>query len=311
MLRLAPDRRTVGLGLALATALISGISIFVNAYALPQFESPSVFTALKNLIVAVALAPLLLRPAARAELRTLNRRQATGLGMLGLIGGSVSFVLFFEGLSRVSSGNAAFIHKTLFVWVAVLAVIFLRERLGIGQLAAVGLLLVSQMLLGGPGALGFGLGEAMVAAATLLWSVEVILAKRLLSTLSSTIGAAGRMVIGAGLLLVYLGATGQISALAQLTAVQWVWVIATGILLFGYVTTWYAALQRAPATAVTCVLTLGAPITALLNTFAGRAAPQPAQLVGYAVLIAAACLIVALGPEGATPGRASPLVRAT
>jgi drug/metabolite transporter (DMT)-like permease len=47
--------------------------------------------------------------------------------------------------------------------------------------------------------------------------------------------------------------------------VQWWWVLVPGLLLFGYVVTWYHALRHAPATVVTCVLTLGAPITALLN----------------------------------------------
>jgi len=70
-------------------------------------------------------------------------------------------------------------------------------------------------------------------------------------------------------------------------------VLGTGAILLAYVTTWYAALRLAPATAVTCVLTVGAPITAALNAIAGRPAPTSEQLVGYAVLLGAVLIFAA------------------
>jgi hypothetical protein len=102
------------------------------------------------------------------------------------------------------------------------------------------------------------------------------------------------MAFGAVLLLAYLAVRGDLDALAQLGATQWAWVLATGVILFGYVTTWYAALKRAPATAVTCALTLGAPITAALDALAGRGLPDAESLAGYAVLLAAAVAFAAL-----------------
>lgn len=281
------SKAVVGVALALATATISGFAIFVNSYAVDEFDSPTVFTTLKNAFVGAVLLAALMRPAPLAELRSLNRRRVLGLLALGVIGGSIPFVLFFEGLSRVDSGNAAFLHKTLFIWVALLAVIFLRERLGRAQLAALALLLLAQYLLGEPGSLR-GVGVAMVFAAALLWSFEVILAKRLLGTTSAGVAASGRMTLGALLLIGWLAVTGRLEQVAHLSGEQWLWVAGTGVILLGYVTTWYAALKRAPATAVTCVLTIGAPITAALNVAVGRPAPTGEQLVGYAVLLAAA-----------------------
>ncbi|MCL4541066.1 MAG: hypothetical protein M1396_01800, partial [Chloroflexi bacterium] len=75
---------------------------------------------------------------------------------------------------------------------------------------------------------------------------------------------------------------------------QWAWVIGPSTLLFGYVATWYAALKRAPATAVTCVLTVGAPITATLFTLARGGLPHPDAVYGYAILIVAVFLFSAL-----------------
>jgi len=285
-LELGSSRSARGVALALVTATISGFAIFINSYAVKEFDSPAVFTTLKNTLVGAALLALLLRPEHRTEARRLTPKRALGLVSLGVIGGSIPFVLFFEGLTRVDSGNAAFLHKTLFVWVAILAVILLRERLGRAQLAALGLLFLAQWLLGDPGTL-LGTGVAMVFGATLLWACEVTLARRLLSSTSAGLAASGRMTIGAALLLVYLAITGKIGAAAELTVVQWAWVMGTSAVLLGYVTTWYAALRLAPATAVTCVLAVGAPITATLNAIAGRPAPTSEQLVGYAVLLGA------------------------
>jgi len=282
-----------GIRLALLAATVSGVSIFVNAQAVSAFPNATLFTTLKNVIVGAALVAVVL-VWRRADVRGLATRQWAGLAALGVIGGSIPFVLFFEGLARsVNAGDASFIHKTLFVWVALGALAFLpRERLGSGQLAALGVLLVAQLLLGAPKSVTAGAGELMILAATLLWSAEIVIARRLLSSTSSVIASAGRMGGGALVLLAYTGATGQLTL--ALSPLQWSWLAITAILLLAFVSSWYAALERAPATAVTCVLTLGAPITAALALLAGRPAPSPLQLAGYALLCLAALAFIAL-----------------
>ena len=69
------------------------------------------------------------------------------------------FILFFTGLAQASAPSAAFIHKTLFVWVALLAVPFLGERLGWLQLAALGVLLAGQALVAHAGRRDLGHGR--------------------------------------------------------------------------------------------------------------------------------------------------------
>ena len=57
------DQR-VGLGIALVTALVSGVSVFVNASAVRAFEDPVLFTTLKNAVAAgilIALAVVTVR----------------------------------------------------------------------------------------------------------------------------------------------------------------------------------------------------------------------------------------------------------
>jgi drug/metabolite transporter (DMT)-like permease len=213
----------------------------------------------------------------------------------------VAFILFFTGLAEATAPAAAVIHKTMFLWVAVLAVVFLHERLGTIQIAALAVLLFSQLLIQDPTGVGWGVGETMIAAATALWAVEVIIAKRVLADTPPAIAAAARMGIGLGVLVAFLAMTGGLGALGRLTPEQVAWVLLTGVLLSAYVATWYAALRRAPASAVTAVLTLSVPVTAGLQAFANGQAPASGAVIGYGLALAAVLAIAWLAVVAGRP----------
>jgi drug/metabolite transporter (DMT)-like permease len=180
------------------------------------------------------------------------------------------------------------IHKTLFIWVALLAAVVLRERLGAWQIGAIGVLLAATLLVQPPSGVSWGGGETLIAAATGFWAVETILVRRLLGSVPPLVAGAGRMGFGLIVLFGYLGLTGRLGAIVQLGWAEWGWVLGTGLLLAGYVATWYAALQRAPAATVAAVLTLGAPITAGLQVLSTGIVPAPAPLTGYLLMLLAA-----------------------
>ena len=266
------SRRATGVALALSTAVISGFAVFLNGYAVKHFGDASAYTTAKNGVAAVFLLALAL-PTLRSRVvvgkpapRPRSARDWLVLTAIGIVGGSVPFVLFFEGLARASSTEAAFIHKTLVVWVALLAVPLLGERLSWLHGAAIGLLLLGQALIvGEAGTLAVGQGEVMIFAATLLWAVEVVLVKHVLGSLASPTQAAARLGLGTVLLVGYVLLSGRGGEIASYGASQWAWALLTGVVLAGYVATWYAALARAQAVDVTAVLVLAAIVTALLN----------------------------------------------
>jgi drug/metabolite transporter (DMT)-like permease len=218
------------------------------------------------------------------------------------LGGALAFALFFEGLARASSSQAAFIHKTLIIWVGILAVGLLHEKVRPMHLAAIGLLVAGQfVLVGGISDVTIGVGELMIFGATLLWSVEIILSKRLLADLSSLTVGLARMAGGAALLIVFGTLNGSLAAVGTVSLGQIAWVLVTGVVLSGYVASWYAALARAPALDVTAILVAGAVITAILRSVVdGAALPPPLGLGlvlgGTAVAIAAALRAVRDGP---------------
>jgi drug/metabolite transporter (DMT)-like permease len=291
--RRVPDSLRWGVGLAFATALISGVSIYLNGFAVKQLPDAAVFTTLKNAVAALVLVGLAAMTVRPAEIRAMDRRSWGKLAVIGIVGGSVPFLLFFGGLAQASAPSAAFIHKTLFVWVAILAVPFLGERLGLAQIAALAVLLGGQFLVIPPNGVAWGTGETMIAAATLLWAVEAILAKHLLATVPSGVVGAGRLGIGLVVLVGYLVVTGRAGAVAALSDVQWAFVLGTGLLLSGYVATWFAALRRAPASLVTAILVVGAPITAILQAVQKGAIPATPVLAGQMLIAVAAVALAA------------------
>src|SRR5665647_1794810 len=220
--------RRTGLLLALGTACISGVAVFLNAYGVKSFGDASTYTTAKNVVAALVLVLLAGAMSARRPGTVLTRpsrpRQWAGLAVVGVFGGAVAFLLFFEGLARATSVDAAFLHKTLLVWVALRAVALLGERLGAMHVAAIALLVVGEIGLAGGMTTLFGQGQLMVFGATLLWAGEVVVAKRLLTDLSSWTVGLTRMGVGSVVLVAWTLMRGKGGALTALTGSQWMWV---------------------------------------------------------------------------------------
>ncbi len=294
-----------GIVLALGTAAISGLSIFVNSYGVKLVPDAAVYTTAKNGVAALILVALALGLGAAREARMLDRPQRAGLLAIAIVGGSVPFVLFFGGLAVATAPTAAFIQKTLFIWVAFMAVPLLGERLGLIQVVALAVLLIGQALVSPPTGLGWGVGETMIAAATVLWSVEIVIAKRLLGGVSPALLGAARMGLGLIALVGYLAATGRLGGLLAIRGEALGWVLFTGVLLAGYVATWFRALRDAPATTVTSILVGAAVVTGILSAISSGSAPDLRVVTGYLLILGAVALAVVVAVRFARSHAAS------
>ncbi|OGY52678.1 MAG: hypothetical protein A3J65_00220 [Candidatus Buchananbacteria bacterium RIFCSPHIGHO2_02_FULL_45_11b] len=278
--------------LVLATAVISGFANFFNKFGMKASGfDPFQYTTLKNVLAALVLSLLVLTPWVFSRLKKLNKKDWLSLAIIGLIGWSVPFLLFFKGLSLTSAVSASFIHKTLFVWVAILAWPVLKEKVSKWQFIALGVLLSGNMIFEGFAGLSWSLAETLIFSATIMWAVETIIAKKVLANINSSVLAWGRMFFGALILIGFLSVTKDLPNLAAFNSVSIGWLALVSILLTGYVLTWYAALKKLPATVVACVLVLASPITAMLNaafvTHKGLSADKILGLVfiGLAVIL--------------------------
>jgi drug/metabolite transporter (DMT)-like permease len=319
--RSVPDARTAGRGLpglavAGVTALISGVSVFVNSYGVRAVATPAIYTTAKNLVATVVLGAGSLAAVAwrrrggdagarwvdgsrrAAGVRPIagwagiGRVRLVALAYVGVAGGGVAFILFFDGLARTTATPAAFLRDTLVIWVAALAAPFLGERITGWNMAAIALLVGGEVAIAhGVGGLAAGSGQLLILGATVLWAVEVVVARWLLSDVAPATLSLVRMGIGSIVLVGYVVATGAGAALASLDRDQIGWILLTGVLLAAYVATWFTALSRARAIDVTSVLVASALVTALLQAMAGTASLVP-ELLGL-ILIAAGTVMVA------------------
>ena len=299
-----PETPSWGIVLAVVAACISGLAIWLNAFAVKQVPDAAVYTTLKNGVAAALLLVVAAAAVRPAQVREVRRTSWLALTVVGVVGGGIAFLLFFTGLSMASAPSAAFIQKTMFVWVAMLAVPFLGERLGWIQIVALLVLAVGQFLVLPPQGVVWGTGETLILIATLCWAAEVVVVRRYLRTTATPIVAAGRLGIGLVALAGFVLVSGQAGGILALGPSAWGWVLLTGVVLAGYVAAWFGALRRAPATVVTSVLVGGAVITGALQALSKGGAPSPQVVAGY-LLIAAAIAAVAFA--GIRAGR---LVRA-
>jgi drug/metabolite transporter (DMT)-like permease len=308
-----------GVLVAAVTAIISGVSVFANSYGVHSVSSPAVYTTAKNLVATLVLAGAAFG-AARVRARRRGSMAANfvtgvseghvalgvggwlGLAYVGVVGGGLAFVLFFEGLARSEAASAAFWRDTLVLWVALLAIAFLRERVRWWNVTAMALLIVGEVTLtGGVGHLGANTGELLIVGSSVLWAIEVVVARTLLRTMAPATLALVRMGVGALTLTCYLATTGALAQLGALDASQVRWVLWTGLLLGGYVATWMTALGRARALDVTSILVASALITWSLQWAAGTVSPAPAWL-GIALIALGAGLVIVAGMSGGARG---------
>jgi drug/metabolite transporter (DMT)-like permease len=297
-----------GVYFALATAIISGFSIYINKFAVMEMRDPFIFITVKNLAVAALLFVCLILPKALPELKSLSGKQWLTLGIIGCVGGSVPFLLFFHGLSLTTAVGAALIHKTLFIWIAILAVFFLGERLGRFHIAALAILIGGNILLLGWSKSWFvGGGELMIFTATIFWAVEAIVAKRVMRQVSSNVAAFGRMFFGAIVMLIYLTFIGQLSTIATVSGQQIGWIALTSLLLFGYVSCYYTGLKHAPASIVASILVLGSVITSLLYAVFDAKRYSSEQIVGMLLIIAATLVLWYIAPRVRVQREISPV----
>ena len=187
--------------------------------------------------------------------------------LIGLIGGSVPFYLYFTGLVSVPAINASIIHKSLIFWVAMIAIPVLKERLNLFHIIGIAFLFGGNFLIGGFKGFNMISGEFLILTATIFWAIENIVAKLTLKKVEPTIVAFARMGIGSLILLSIVILQSKLTGIFLLDFSQWMIIGLTSFLLFSYVMTWYHALKYAPVITVASVLVGATLITNLMTVF--------------------------------------------
>lgn len=287
-----------GLLLALMTALISGFSVFVNGAAV-KLGDPFQYTTLKNLgaLIFLFVAAFLLKDF--KYFRGLSKKQWMQLVLIGLVGGSIPFLLFFWGLKLGGPAISSFIFRSLFIFAGVFGYLLLKEKPEPKDIAAGLVMLVGNaFLISGP--IVFGFGQLLVLGATLLWSLEYTISRKVLASVHPRVVMISRMLFGCAVLIVFLAANDSISSLFAINIEIFAWLVLTSLFLFGFLFTWYNALKYVPVLRATAILALGGVITSVLNMLVGKPITLSVAfglfliLVGVLVMIGIASILRAI-----------------
>lgn len=280
-----------GIQLAILTAGISGVSIFANGIFVSRTD-PLVFAFVRNIVVLAILSMWIGISSHVSHVRALTAKQWWMLVLIGIVGGGIPFALFFTGLAEIGAVNGNIIQKTLFIWVAVMAVPLLGEKIHRMHSIGYALLLVGMFYFGGGIAVVPKTGTWLVLGATVLWAVEQIIAKRTLSHVPPVIVAWGRMLFGVPMLFAAIAILGKIGLLSQQHTYSVAPLTVSAVLLTLYMTTWYSALKRAPAVLVSSVLVAAPVVTALLTRFVLQKPFKEGQMVSLTMLVVGVLFIL-------------------
>jgi uncharacterized membrane protein len=142
-----------------------------------------------------------------------------------------------------------------------------------------------------------GGGQWAILTATLLWAIEAVVAKKVMTGISSSVAAFGRMFFGAAIMLGYLAMTGRLGFMASLTGLDLGWIVFTSVFLLGYVSYYYAGLKHAPASIAASILVVGSVITNLLYAVFDARRYSLESVVGMGLIVAAAVALWYVAPR--------------
>ena len=286
---MTPQSRTALPLVAVGVTLVFWASAFVAIRHLGDHIGPGALSLGRLLVGAIALGVVL---AARRAWRRPTRSDWVGLVVIGLLWFGVYNVALNAGERRVDAGTAAMLIQVSPVLIAVLAVMFLRERssaaLWFGLLVAFsGVAVIS--LATSPGGDRDVIGVLLCLLSAAAYSVSVILQKPLMSRLSALQVTWVACTVGAVACLPF--APGLVDDLATASAADVGWVVYLGVFPTAVAFTTYAyALTHMSASSLGVTTYLVPPITVVMAWLLLDETPPALAYVGGALCLVGVAL---------------------
>jgi drug/metabolite transporter (DMT)-like permease len=295
------SREIIGTVFALFAAVISGISIPLNKIFVVDID-PTIFTAVRAIIIGFVF--LLLSFGTHSLHRNELKKHWKYLALIAVIGGAFAFLMFFTGLSLTTAGRAAFLQKTLPLYIAVFAFIFLKERIPRKQVYALGLMLAGTFFIfasqieptewwSNP-----QMGDMLIIGAAIMWAVENVAARKVMTEGGNHLVVSfARMFFGGVILFGVAAFVNRLDMLFYLTVEQWNNIFVSVIFLFAYVYFWYRSIRYINVSKASALLLL-APVVSLLIGIMFFGEPLPViQLLGSVLILIGAYFVSSIKSE--------------
>ena len=298
-------KESAGTVLAIFTAIISGFAIIANKIFIVNLD-PTIFTSIRALIIGIIFF-VIGSFQYKFDYKKFKKVNWGYLILIGLIGGGLAFLLFFSGLKFTTSGRAAFIQKTLPLYVTILAVLFLKEKVTKKQSLALLIMIIGLWILMysqiTPSILweNPSYGDMLILLATILWAIENVIAKRvMIEGESNFIVTFSRMFIGGIFLLLSIPLLGKIDLLFTLSISQVTNITISTIILLGYVLFWYWSLKFINVSKAATILLLAPVVTLILGIAMLNEPVSIIQLLGSVIILVGAYFVTKIKSEFAT-----------
>lgn len=279
---------TVIYALAALSALFWGANFNLAGPVLADM-APMTAAAGRFVLAALIMAALVAWRGEFSAMLGVARRHGGRLALVGIVGIAGFNLLFFDAMRTTSAVNGALIMATNPLLTALLAALTLGEQLPGRQIAAIPVALagVSMVILGGRAGEGmeFGFGDLEMLGANLAWATYNVLARKLTPPgpqLANTtvMMAAGALVLAAAAVL-----SGSAFSMPGPKAGAALLLMAVTGSVLAYLF-WSMAITRMGAGRTALFLNL-VPVFAATIATLGGSPPNPAQMGGGAVVIAA------------------------
>jgi len=292
----------LGTLLAVMTAIVSGVAIIVNKFFIVKMD-PVLFTTIRAFFIGIGFFVISLFQN-KFRMKNLKKFSWKILLIIGFVGGGIAFLLFFTGLKLTTGGRAAFLHKTLPMYITLFAYLFLREKITRKQLfAMLTMLLGTYFILSAkiePTKMWSNptLGDLLVISATILWAVENTLAKyAMLNKESNFVVSFARMFFGSLLLFSILVVMDKIDLLFTIPPEHIGYIaVSTGI-LFCYVLFYYSSLKYINVSKASTILLIAPMISLFLGYAWLDEIILPMQFLGSILILIGTYFIVKVKSE--------------
>ncbi len=281
------NNETKGTLLILLTALESGVAIVFNKFFVQRIN-PTLFTALRAFFIGLIFYVI-----------TFFTKQKTKTPFkkiiwIGLIGGGLAFLLFFNGLKLTTSGRAAVIHKTLPIWASLMAFFFLKEKITRKQIFALLLAMLGFFIIEFENIpFSIKIGDFLALTATLLWALENTLSKKFMNQGESNWRITFvRMFFGSLFLFAVVWIQGNFHLIFELSLAHWGYIAFSTAMLTWYVFTWYWGLRYINLSKASSILLISPVIAMSLARFFLGEILSVIQICGSSLIIMGAFIII-------------------
>lgn len=300
--KLKNDNEIKGIILAILAAIISGFAIPINKIFVVSLD-PLIFTTLRSILVGLFFF-ILISFKTNFNFAQFKKFSWKYLIAIATIGGSLSFFLFFSGLKLTTSARAAFLHKTLPLYVIIFAYIFLKEKITRKQVFAVMLMFIGLIMINyaeiSPAEFWSNpkIGDLLVILATMLWALENIISKRaMIKGEHNLVISFSRMFFGGLILFFAIILTGNLEALFSIKQNQILNIFISTFILSLYVLFWYWSIRYINVSKAAPILLLSPIVSLILATLFFKEPLPPLQILGSSLILIGAYFVSKIRSE--------------